>query len=218
MNFKTNVYLFIAVVVLIGTLVISQFTGPKKGEEGRLLPGIDPKDVTRVTVERKLPAESKLVFVRTGKDQWKLEEPYEARLDGKQVESLLTSLTSATMVTKGADLTSDPAKYGLDRPAVIVTLDAGGKNVTVNFGQVTLGSADISLAYVNTSEHKAPAAIKRWASRACSATPRTLKRPATCSSRPANSALKTRSWRTRGSMPPRSSKRSIFRMKKAISS
>ena len=163
MNFKTNVYLFIAVVVLIGALVISQFAGPKKGEEGKLLPGIDPKDVTRVTVERKQPAESKLVFVRTGKDQWKLEEPYEARLDGKQVESLLTSLTSATMVTKGADLTSNPAKYGLDRPAVIVTLDAGGKNVTVNFGQVTLGSADISLAYVNTSEHKAPAAIKRSA-------------------------------------------------------
>jgi uncharacterized ParB-like nuclease family protein len=163
MNFKTNIYLFAAIAVLIGVLVVSQLTGPKKGEEGKLLPGVESKDVTRVTIERKQPAENKLVFVRTGREQWKLEEPYEARLDGRQVESLLGGLTSAKTVTKGADLTNNPAKFGLDRPAVIVALDAGGKTVSVNFGQVTIGAADSSLVYVNTSERKEPAAVKRSA-------------------------------------------------------
>ncbi len=163
MNFKTNLYLFAAIAVLIGVLIVFQFTGSKKSEEGKLLPGIDAKDVARITIERKQPAENKLVFVRTGKEQWKLEEPYDARLDGRQVESLLTGLTSAKTVTKGADLTSNPAKFGLDRPAVSVTLNAGDKNVTVNFGQVTIGGADSSLVYVNTSERKEPAAVKRSA-------------------------------------------------------
>ena len=76
-------------MLLLGGTALLLLTGPKPGEEGKLLAGIDPKDVTRVVVERRQPSETKLVFVRVDKDHWKLEEPYDANLDGRQVESLV---------------------------------------------------------------------------------------------------------------------------------
>src|SRR3954464_4255965 len=161
MNFKTTIYLFAAVFVVILGLVVATFTGSKKAEEGRLLRGVEAKDVTRLTVERHQPAENKLVFAKTGENQWKLEEPYAARVDGRQVDSVVTALTSATAVTKGADLTSNPAQFGLDHPSLSVTLDAGGKTTTVNFGKVTIGTGEHALVYVNTSANKAPTAVRR---------------------------------------------------------
>ena len=52
------------------------------------------KDITRVTIDRKQPteskqpSESKLVFVRVDKDRWRLQEPYAAQTDGTQVERI----------------------------------------------------------------------------------------------------------------------------------
>src|SRR5712672_2985024 len=142
MNFKTTYILFGVLVALLGFAAFSLLTGPKAGEEGKLLAGLDPAVVTRVTVERRQPTENKLVFVRTGKDRWKLEAPYDAALDGRQVESMVADVINARTVTKGADLTSNPAHFGLDQPPLSVTLEADGKSTTVNFGKVTLGSGD----------------------------------------------------------------------------
>jgi hypothetical protein len=161
MNLKTNLYLFGAIALLIGVLAIFTLTGPKKGEEGKLLPGIDAKDVTKITIERKQPGENRLVFVRVDKDKWKLEHPYDATVDGKQIESIISDLTNARTVTKGADLSSNPAQFGLEQPSLVVTLDAGAKTAVVNLGKVTIGTGEHALVYVSTNDHKAPMAIKR---------------------------------------------------------
>jgi hypothetical protein len=161
MNFKTNVYLFIAIVVLVGALVVAQLTGPKKAEEGKLLAGVSPADVTRVTIDRRQPAESRLVFERVDKERWKLDEPYPAAVDSRKVENLVSDVVNARTVTKGADLTGNPAQFGLDNPSLSVTVDAGGKTTTVNFGKVTLGTADSSFVYANSSRERSPVAVKR---------------------------------------------------------
>src|SRR5437868_5880540 len=136
MNFKTTYILFGALVVVLGIAAVSLLTGPKPGEEGKLLADVDPKDVTRVTLERKLPTESRLVFVRLDKDRWKLEQPFPAAVDGRQVESMVGEVVNARTVTKGADLSGGPAQFGLDQPALVLTLEAGPKTATVNFGRV----------------------------------------------------------------------------------
>ena len=69
-------------------------------------------------------------------------------------------LASAITVTKGADLTSNPAQFGLDHPSLVVTLDADGKTTTVNFGKVTIGTGEHALVYVITSARKEPTAVK----------------------------------------------------------
>src|SRR6516225_9256999 len=102
MNFKTTYALFGALVLLLGIAAFSLLSGPKPGEEGKLLAGLEASAVTRVTIDRRQPLESKIVFERVGKDQWKLTEPYDAALDGRQVESMIGEIINARTVTKGA--------------------------------------------------------------------------------------------------------------------
>jgi hypothetical protein len=160
MNFKTTYILFGVLVVLLAVAAVSLLTGPKPGEEGKLVHGIEAKDVNRVVVERHKPAENKLVFVRVDKDRWKLEEPYEASLDGRSVESLINDVLNARTVTKGADLSGNPAQFDLDHPPLSVTLAGDSPSVTVNFGKVSLGAGD-RLVYANTAANKTPVAIKK---------------------------------------------------------
>jgi Domain of unknown function (DUF4340) len=166
MNFKTTYLLFGTLVVLLGLAAFTLLTGPKPGSEGLLLAKLKSADVTtdkvtRVTVERTQPTESKLVFVKDGK-QWKLERPYTAKLDNGQVERMIGDLLNARTETKGADLSGNLAAFGLDFPAMTVTLETdAGRTATVNLGRVTIGSTD-SLVYVTSSESpKTPAAVKR---------------------------------------------------------
>jgi hypothetical protein len=161
MNFKTTYILFGALVLLLGVAAYSLLTGPKPGQEGKLFPDIETAAVNRVIVERRDPTETKLIFTRIDKDHWKLEEPYEANLDGKQVDAMIGDILNARTVTKGADLTGSAIRYKLDRAPLSVTLSAGGTSATVNFGTVSLGAADSSFVYVNTSRDKDPVAIRR---------------------------------------------------------
>src|SRR4051794_24781048 len=114
MNFKTTYILFGLLVLVLAVAAVSLLTGPKQGEEGKLVTGIEAKDVTRVTVERKQPIEDKLVFVRADKDRWKLEQPYDAAVDSRQVENLVNDVISARTQAKGADVSGNPSQYGLE--------------------------------------------------------------------------------------------------------
>jgi hypothetical protein len=160
MNFKTTYILFGVLVVLLAVAAVSLLTGPKPGEEGRLVRGIETKDVNRVVVERHKPAENKLVFVRVDKDHWKLEEPYEAALDARSVDNMIGDVLNARTVTKGADLSGSPAQFDLEHPPLSITLIGDGSPVTVNFGKVSLGAGD-RLVYANTATSKTPVAIKK---------------------------------------------------------
>jgi MFS family permease len=169
MNLKTTYWLFGILAAVLLVAAVSLMTGSKAGEEGLLLGklrarGIEAKDITRVTVERKQPTEGKLVFVREDKDRWKLVEPYSAQADGSQVERIVSDLLSARTETKGADLTSNPAHFGLDQTSMSVTLAKDDDPlVTVYLAKISFGSADNSFVYVNTTNHKEPAAVKRSA-------------------------------------------------------
>lgn len=167
MNFKTTYVFFGILVALLGVAALTLLTGPKPGTEGLLLSNLKSADVTadkvtRVTVERTQPTETKLVFVRDGK-QWKLEKPYPAKLDSQQVDRVVGDLLNARTETKGTDLTGGLSQVGLDHPSMTVTLDTdGGRSATVYLGNVTIGSADTSLVYVTSTENpKSPAALKR---------------------------------------------------------
>ena len=98
MNFKTTYIFFGILIALLGVAAFTLLTGPKPGSEGLLLANLKSADVTadkvtRVTVERTQPAETKLVFARDGK-QWKLEKPY--RRSSTVSRSTASSATSST--------------------------------------------------------------------------------------------------------------------------
>jgi Domain of unknown function (DUF4340) len=167
MNFKTTYILFGVLALLLAVAAFSLLTGPKPGEEGLLLSdfkraNIQAKDVTRVVIERKLPTESRMVFVRVDKDRWKLEEPYPGRVDSMQIENLINDLLSARKETKNVDLTSNLSQFGLDLPAVTVRLVTPERDAVVNLGKLSFGSADSAVVYATSSENpKQPAAVRR---------------------------------------------------------
>ncbi|HTK77574.1 MAG TPA: DUF4340 domain-containing protein [Gemmataceae bacterium] len=167
MNFKTTYIFFGILIALLGVAAFTLLTGPKPGSEGLLLANLKSADVTadkvtRVTVERTQPTETKLVFARDGK-QWKLEKPYPAKLDSQQVDRVVGDFLNARTETKGTDLTGSLSNFGLDNPSMSVTLDTeGGRSETVYLGNVTVGSPETALVYVTSSENpKTPAALKR---------------------------------------------------------
>lgn len=75
-------------------------------------------------------------LARSGSD-WVVKQPVQARGDYSAIEGLLTRLSSAGM-TKLVELAVDPAtlaKYGLDKPAVTLTLGAGSNRATLAVGK-----------------------------------------------------------------------------------
>lgn len=167
MNFKTTYIMFGAVLALLGIAAFTLLTGPRPGEAGLLLAGfkaanIQANDVTRIAIDRKQPTEMRMVFVRTAKDRWKLEEPYAGRVDSFQIDRLVGDLLAAKKETKGVDVTSSLAPLGLDQPSVTLTLTAGDRIATVNFGKMSFGSSDSSVVYATSSDApKEPVAIRR---------------------------------------------------------
>src|SRR5262249_17256514 len=141
MNFKTTYIFFGILVALLGVAAFTLLTGPKPGSEGLLLANlksadVTPDKITRVTVERTQPPETKLVFVRDGK-QWKLEKPYAAKLDSQQIDRVVSDFLNARTETKGTDLSGSLSQVGLDNPSMTVTLDTdGGRSATVYLGNV----------------------------------------------------------------------------------
>src|SRR5437588_682657 len=73
---------------------------------------------------------------------------------------LLLVIAAVSLMT--GSKTTNEAHFGLDQPAVAVTLAKGDDPlVTVYLGKVSFGGSANSFVYVNTSDQKKPAALKR---------------------------------------------------------
>jgi hypothetical protein len=73
-------------------------------------------------------------MTRAGSD-WKVEQPTAGRADYSAVEGLITRLSTAGMATLVEAQPADLAKYGLDKPAVTITLGAGSSQTVLEVGK-----------------------------------------------------------------------------------
>src|SRR5262245_7569992 len=83
-----------------------------------------------------------ILLARAG-SAWTVKQPMQARADYSAVEGLLTRLSSANMTKLVEPSASDAAalaKYGLDKPAVTVTLGAGSARATLALGKEEEGA------------------------------------------------------------------------------
>ena len=65
------------------------------------------------------------VLLTKGAGDWKLASPVEARGDFGSIEGLVSRLQSAEMKSIAAENATDMKQYGLDKPAVLVTIGLG---------------------------------------------------------------------------------------------
>ena len=136
---------------------LSDFVLPSMHKEGSPL---DPKDITRVEIERTKPNEEKIVFVRdaTG-DRWHIVEPRDYRADSQAVDALVRQIYEASLV-KDSDAVNNPKQYGLETPAEVITLSKDGREVKINVGDTSPGK-DKAVIYVTSSDRKEVMAVPK---------------------------------------------------------
>jgi hypothetical protein len=171
MNFRTTYILFGAVAVGLLVFIIVMTVGSRGTAEDfalRLLHESAKTDdqvrkiqdeIDTVEIERVNSKGDTLVFKRVGERDWKLEQPYEAKVDSNQVRSIVDGLVHAR-VDKTADLSPNLGQLGLDPPAIVVILRKGDKSYSLKLGNLTLGGVVFA---VSPDAPKEPMAISRTA-------------------------------------------------------
>ncbi|HEY7313077.1 MAG TPA: DUF4340 domain-containing protein [Gemmataceae bacterium] len=163
MNFKTTYILFGILAVVLALIAYALFVGPSPTDTSDwVLPSIQDKgptplptkDIDRVEIERNRPDDqkTKIVLVREG-DVWKITEPREYRADRIAVEDVIRQVHDARR-DKRSDAANKPSQYGLEPPAVIITLKKEKepqRQVTLNVGDISPGEAS-AVVYVNSSD------------------------------------------------------------------
>jgi hypothetical protein len=164
MNFRsTYVLMGVVAALLIGLAAYVMFFADETPTgEGYLFGGFrpsntQPKDITTIEIER---GSEKLTAIREGPQQWKIISPITARADANQINSIIQQALDAKIVSKEKP-SANLSTYGLDKPALVLTLKKGDKSIAVSFGKVTLGDPNQSLVYVLTPESSKPRAIHR---------------------------------------------------------
>lgn len=134
---------WIALAVLLPLLVWGGFEfrsmlkygpTPQPGQSPRLaqLVGLSPDDVTRLELKT---GDRTLVLAKAG-EEWRLEKPLSAKADKALVEQMVKDLLEPNVDSIVADRVEDPAQYGLDKPALTVTLtDRRGRKRTIQTGE-----------------------------------------------------------------------------------
>lgn len=169
MNFRTTYILFGAVAILLVVFLLMLAFGPSGDADEYVLRSLHEsvtrdkladakKEFDRLEIERIQPSGETLVFVRTG-EGWKLEAPYEARIDKDQIERIIGDLVDARIDRK-ADITHKLEALGLDSPGVYVTLRKGKASYRLALGNMAGGSRSIVFATA-ADRGKEPIAIPK---------------------------------------------------------
>ncbi|HEV3145173.1 MAG TPA: DUF4340 domain-containing protein [Gemmataceae bacterium] len=169
MNFRTTYILFGAVAIGLLIFVIVMTVGTHSGSEDFALRSLHElarndeqlrkvqEEIDTVEVERVSPKGETLVFKRVGERDWKLQQPYEAKIDSNQIRSVVDGLVHAR-IDKTADVSPHLGQLGLDPPSAVVILRKGDKSYSLKLGNLTLGGVLFALS---PDAPKEPMAISR---------------------------------------------------------
>jgi hypothetical protein len=164
MNFKTTYILF---GVLFGLLVVFSLvmflTPPKPIDQAYVLPSLhDPrepvetKNIDSLTIERTSPKSENIAFDHD-KDsgRWSMTRPFalkDYRVDRGAVDRVVDEVMNARR-EQNADVSSNLKDWGLDSPAVVITLHKGDKEWKLNLGnKVETKGGQTSVVYVTSSD------------------------------------------------------------------
>ena len=171
MNFKTTYFLFGILAVFLLLFVWTLWVGPTD-TAGTLyvLPSmhsegspLEPKDITRIEIERTQPKEEKIVLVRdTANNRWRIAEPRDYPADSSTIDSLVRQIYNARR-DEQADVINKPQQYGLETPAEVITLIKEAeprREVKLNVGDTSPGT-EKAVIYVTSSDRKEVMAVKK---------------------------------------------------------
>ncbi|HTU88931.1 MAG TPA: DUF4340 domain-containing protein, partial [Gemmataceae bacterium] len=183
MNFKTTYVLFGILAIVLLVFVWTLWLGPTD-TAGTLyvLPSmhsagspLEPKDITRVEIERTRAAiekdgktetvekNVKFVFARDpGSNRWSIVEPRDYEANSVAIDALVRQIYNARR-DEQSDVLDKPKQYGLETPAEVVTLIKEAeprREVKLNVGDTSPGS-EKAVIYVTSSDRKEVMAVRK---------------------------------------------------------
>ncbi len=101
----------------------------------RLVDVEDEKSIQRVVIERPGGTEGAVEVIRRGEDKWELLRPIAAPADTFDMESLTRALRESESESFVENAATDLAKYGLDKPRLVVRVKDKNGEKAVLFGK-----------------------------------------------------------------------------------
>jgi hypothetical protein len=117
-------------VVLVSAFQESSFTKEPFALRDKRILKFDREKADTLSLVK---GDSSMELARSG-SEWKVVKPVEGRSDYSAIEGFLTRLNSANMSTLVEEKPADLAKYGLDTPAMTVTIGAGSSKTVLEVG------------------------------------------------------------------------------------
>jgi hypothetical protein len=152
MSFKTTYILFCVLVAMLGLFGLMLLFKGAATDPGFVLPSfhagdasVNPDTIDRVEVERK---RKKTVAFVHDKQGWHLEKP-RVRLEPYRIMELIREVSQARR-EEDTDVTSDLARYGLEKPDTVVTLQKGNEEWQLRVGRQSPEKEGV--VYVTSSE------------------------------------------------------------------
>ena len=118
-------------VVLVSAFQESSFTKEPFALRDKRILKFDREKADTLSLEK---GGNSMELARSG-SEWRVVKPVAGRSDYSAVEGFLTRLNSANMSTLVDEKPSDLAKYGLDKPAMTVTIGAGSSKTVLEVGK-----------------------------------------------------------------------------------
>ena len=154
MRWQTTVVVAVLCALVGGFYVYDvEYLGPAREERERQknrVWTVGPKDVDEVILKR---AQDMVRLKRSG-GGWQMLEPVPAPGARGAIDDVVTSLVDARMDREVAAAPGAVREFGLDKPAVVITLKLTGKGEPLEFG---LGSKNPTGAWVYAKKRNAPA-------------------------------------------------------------
>ncbi len=118
-------------VVLVSAFQESSFTKEPFALRDKRILKFDREKADTLSLEK---GGNSMELARSG-SEWRVVTPVAGRSDYSAVEGFLTRLSSANMSTLVDEQPADLAKYGLDKPAMTVTIGAGSSKTVLEVGK-----------------------------------------------------------------------------------
>ena len=135
MNTKTTIILLI-IALIIGSYLYfferHQLTTDELTKLQKKVIAIDPKEITKVQINKEGLRET-IIMGKETEDKWLMSEPVSARADHTVINDITKDLPE--LEKKDVITSTDYAKYGLDKPAIIATFSTKDKTYQFNVGK-----------------------------------------------------------------------------------